>query len=316
MSSNDFRDGQGTGEFRSGFVALVGRPNVGKSTLMNSLVGQTVSIATRRPQTTRTRIRGVVNIENAQIVFVDTPGMHEKEKALNRFMLEEARSAIGDVDLVVMLVEAHGKAKGDAVKDEDSWILEEIAKSAKPCVLAVNKIDRVKKKDELLPLLASYSQGGNFKEMVPISALKGDGLKELTRAIEKLLPQGPKYFPEDMVTDQPERLLVAELVREQAIVRVGQELPYSLAVETESFKDLPGKSPFVGISAVLYVERDSQKGILIGKKGKMLKEIGSASRRSIERMLNCRVHLDLRVKVARKWSQTMGGLRRVGYEKK
>jgi len=315
VSSPSLRDGQQPA-FRSGFVALIGRPNVGKSTLMNSFVGQTVSIATRRPQTTRTRIMGVINMDNAQIVFVDTPGMHAREKALNQFMLGEARSAIGDVDLVVVIVEAVGKAKQPDAIEKDSWIVQEVKKSSKPSLLAVNKIDRMKKKDDLLPLLASYSEQEIFEELIPISALKGDGLQELGRAIVDRLPEGPRYFPQDMVTDQPERLLVAEFIREQAIIRVGQELPYSLAVETESFKDLPGKSPFIAIGAVLYVERDSQKGILIGKKGKMLKEIGSGARRSIERMLNCRVHLDLRIKVAKRWSHSMAGLRRVGYENK
>jgi len=300
--------------FRSGFAALIGRPNVGKSTLLNSLVGETVAIATHRPQTTRTRLRGIVHRPRAQIVFVDTPGFHQREQAINQFMLTEAQAALGDVDLVVLLVEADGRGREPEAEPEDRLVLDALRASHLPALLAINKIDRLADKADLLPVLKAYAGLELFDELLPISALKRDGLDPLLDAIQARLPEGPAYFPEDMITDQPERLLVAEFIREQAILRVGEEIPYSLAVEVETFEDLPGKQPFVGIQALIYVERDSQKGILIGKGGRMLRDIGQAARKRVEGLLQCRVHLELRVKVARRWSHSRGGLKRVGYE--
>ncbi len=301
-------------EFRSGFVALVGRPNVGKSTLLNVLVGETVAIATHRPQTTRTRIRGIVNRPGCQIVFVDTPGIHQRDQALNKFMLTEAKAALSDVDLVVLLVEADGRGCLPDQDEEDRLVTETLRRSGCRSLLAINKIDRLDDKNRLLPALAAWSATGLFEALVPISALKQDGLESLLDALETRLPHGPRYFPTDMITDQPERVLVAEFIREQAILRVGAELPYSLAVEVEAFEDMPGKQPFTRIYALIYVERDSQKGILIGKQGEMLREIGTSARRKIEGLLQRRVHLELRVKVARKWTRTDAGLRRVGYD--
>ncbi len=302
-------------DFRSGFVALAGRPNVGKSTLLNALVGETVSIATHRPQTTRTLVRGIVNRERSQLVFVDTPGIHQRDRAIDEFMLATARSALSDVDLVVLLVEADGRGRLPEQDEEDRLVLHSVRRAGRRALLAINKIDRLAKKSRLLPIMQAYDEIGLFEEILPISALKRRGLDELLQAIESRLSGGPRYFPLDMITDQPERLLAAEFVREQAILRVGEEIPYSLAVEVEAFEDMPGRRQFVRIHAVMYVERDSQKGILIGKRGWMLREIGSAARRSIERFLGCRVHLELRVKVARRWSRTRGGLRRVGLRK-
>lgn len=300
-------------EFRSGFVALVGRPNVGKSTLLNALVGETVAIATHRPQTTRTRIRGIVNRDGCQVVFVDTPGIHQRDHALNDFMLTEARSAVSDVDLVVLLIEADKRGAQPDREDEDRLVLEMLKQAGRRALLAVNKIDRLVDKARLLPVLEAWAATDLFEELLPISALKRQGLEELLVAIAARLPIGPQYFPEDMITDQPERLLAAELIREQAILRVGAEVPYSLAVEVEAFEDIPGRQPLTRIYALIYVERESQKGILIGKAGLMLREIGRAARRNIESLLGCRVHLDLRVKVARRWTHTEAGLRRVGY---
>ncbi len=307
------KDGSPDG-FRSGFVALIGRPNVGKSTLLNAVVGETVAIATHRPQTTRTRLRGIVHRPAAQIVFVDTPGFHQREQAINRFMLNEAQAALGDVDLVVLLVEADGRGRTPEDEPEDRLVLDALRKSGLPALLAVNKIDRLADKAGLLPILQAYAGLELFQELLPISALKQDGLEPLLSAIESRLPPGPAYFPEDMITDQPERLLAAEFIREKAILRVGDEIPYSLAVEVESFEDLPGRQPMVGIHALIYVERNSQKGILIGKGGKTLRDIGQAARLAIEGLLQCRVHLELRVKVAKRWSHSRGGLRRVGYD--
>jgi GTP-binding protein Era len=301
--------------FRSGFVALVGRPNVGKSTLLNALVGEQVAIATHRPQTTRTRIRGILNRPGCQIIFVDTPGIHERDRAINTFMLDEARAALGDVDLVVLLVEADGRGRRPEQDEEDRLVLDSIKKVNQRALLAVNKIDRVSDKQRLLPLFEAYDETGLFEAIVPISALKGDGLEPLLDTITERLPEGPEYFPPDQYTDQPERIMAAEFIREAAILRVGDEVPYSLAVEVEAFDDVPGQQQFVRIFANLYVERDSQKGILIGKAGVMLKSIGKAARIKIERLLGCRVHLDLRVKVAKRWSQSASGLRKVGYSK-
>ncbi len=302
-----------TADFRSGFAALAGRPNVGKSTLLNALVGETVAIATHRPQTTRNRIRGIVHRPSSQVVFVDTPGIHQHPRAINEHMLAEAQAALGDVDLCVVLVEADGRGSKPQATEEDRLVLDSVRRCGKPALLAINKIDRLADRSRLLPLLEAYAALDLFEELIPISALRGEGIDALLVAIERRLPEGPAYFPEDMITDQPERELAAEFIRQQAILRVSQELPYSLAVEVESFRDLPGANPFVGIQAVLYVERDSQKGILIGKRGQNLREIGRAARRAIEGLLGVRVHLDLRVKVARGWSKSRGGLRRVGF---
>jgi GTPase len=301
--------------FRSGFIALAGRPNVGKSTLLNRVVGEQVAIATHRPQTTRTRLRGIVHRPKAQLVFVDTPGIHQRDQAINEYMLAEARSALGEVDLVVLIVEADGRGRRPEGDEEDRLALESVRSSASRALLAVNKIDRLDHKERLLPVLKAYGELDLFESIIPISALKGDGVEDLLQAIESRLPEGPQYFPEDMITDQPERVLVAEFIREQAILRLGDEIPYSLAVEVESFEDLPGRQQFVGIAAVIYVERESQKGMVIGKGGSMLREIGKAARRNIERLLACRLHLDLRVKVAKGWSHSKGGLRRLGYDK-
>lgn len=300
--------------FRSGFVALVGRPNVGKSTLLNVLVGQTIAIVTPRPQTTRSRIRGIINRTASQIVLVDTPGMHLRDQAINRYMLAEAKAALSEVDLVVVMVEAAGRGRRPGVEEEDRLVLESVKGAGRPALLAINKIDKLDKKTLLLPVIEAYHRTSLFDEIIPISALTQDGLEQLLVAIESRLPVGPCYFPEDQVTDQPERQLAAELIREQVILNSGEEVPYGTAVEIVSFEERTD-SGLVWIGATIFVERDSQKGILIGKRGHRLKAIGTAARLSIEALLERRVHLDLRVKVARHWSKTDAGLRSVGYRK-
>ena len=300
--------------FRSGFVALAGRPNVGKSTLLNALVGEEVAITTRRPQTTRRRIRGMLNRDSSQIIFVDTPGIHlwtqaKSAPSLNKYMLAEARAALGEVDLIVLLVEAAGRGGSLEPDDEDRLVLEALEKSGRDCLLCFNKIDLLKQKEKLLPLMEAYDQTGMFGELIPISALKKDGLQRLVAAIESRLPEGPRYFPQEMFTDQPERQLAAEYIRQQVLLQTDQEVPYHSAVEIISFEGDP-----VEIHAVIYVERNSQKGILIGKGGKKLKTIGAGARRAIERLLGQRVYLDLRIKVKKGWSRTAAGLRSVGYE--
>jgi GTP-binding protein Era len=300
--------------FRSGFVALAGRPNVGKSTLLNALVGEEVAITTRRPQTTRRRIRGMLNRDSSQIIFVDTPGIHlwtqaKSAPSLNKYMLAEARTALGEVDLIVLLVEAAGRGGSLEPDDEDRLVLEALKKSGRECLLCINKIDLLKQKEKLLPLMEAYNQTGMFGELIPISALKNDGLERLVAAIESRLPEGPRYFPQEMFTDQPERQLAAEYIRRQVLLHTDQEVPYHSAVEIISFEGDP-----VEIHAVIYVERNSQKGILIGKGGKKLKTIGAGARRDIERLLGQQVYLDLRVKVKKGWSRSAAGLRSVGYE--
>ncbi|MBN2498793.1 MAG: GTPase Era [Deltaproteobacteria bacterium] len=299
--------------FRSGFAALAGRPNVGKSTLLNALVGEAVAICTHRPQTTRSRVRGIVNRPTSQIVFVDTPGIHDCDRAINRFMLDEARSVIGEVDLAVLLVEATGRGRQPDSEEEDRLALDIIGRAACPALLAVNKIDLLKNKAELLPILQAYDRTGLFDELLPVSAKEQEGLDDLLVAIESRLPKGPRLFPPDIYTDQSERQMVAELIRQQVFLLAAAEVPYSVAVEVEAFEE---ECDLVRILALLYVERKSQKGILIGKGGRMLKSIGSESRKSIERLLGCRIYLQLQVKVAARWSHSSAGLDRVGYRKR
>jgi len=294
-------------------VALVGRPNVGKSTLLNALVGERVAIATPRPQTTRTRIRGVVHRPGCQIVFVDTPGIHTRSWQLNRFMLGEARAALGEVDLAVLLVEARGRGSRPEEDDEDRLVLELLAEAGVPALLAINKIDTLADKGQLLPLMQAYASLGRFEELIPVSALREEGLEPLLAAIVARLAEGPAYFPEELYTDQPERQMVAELVREAAMLRTEDEIPYCLAVQVDAFEEQPDRG-LVRILATVFVERESQKGILIGKGGRHLKEIGTAARRAIEQLLERKVFLGLTVKVAPDWSRTAGGLRKVGYE--
>ena len=308
--------------FRSGFAALAGRPNVGKSTLLNYLIGEVITIATPKPQTTRKRIRGIVNQANSQIVLVDTPGLHlmpgddraRKSKfALNRYMVAEAKAALSEVDLVVLLVEARGRGQRPEVDDEDRLVMDSLRRISCPRLLAINKVDVLDNKERLLPMIDAYHETGLFAEIIPISAREGDGTEALLAAIESRLPEGPPYFPQDMITDQPERLLVAEFIREQVLLHTDQEIPYRTAVEVEAFEEEPERD-LVRIYATLFVERDSQKAILIGKQGRGIKAIGTAARQSIEALLGCKVFLDLRVKVKSGWTSSNLGLRSVGYD--
>jgi len=304
--------------FRSGFVALAGRPNVGKSTLMNALVGEEVAITTRRPQTTRRRIRGILNRDSSQIIFVDTPGFHlwtqsKSEPQLNQYMLAEAKAALSEVDLIVLLVEAGGRGGSLEPDDEDRLVLEAVSQAGRDCLLCINKIDLLKQKKMLLPLMEAYEKIKIFGELIPVSALKNNGLDRLAAAIEKRLPEGPRYFPKEMFTDQPERQLAAEYIRRQILLHTDQEIPYHSAVDIIHFEEDPG-ADLIEVHAVIFVERNSQKGILIGKGGKKLKAIGAGARKAIGRLLGRRIYLDLRVKVKKGWSRSAAGLRSVGYE--
>ncbi len=293
--------------FRSGFVSIVGRPNVGKSTLLNRILGEKIVITSDKPQTTRNRIKGIHNIPGAQIIFIDTPGIHRAKSLINRYMVDEALASIGEVDLLLFLAEANSTAGG-----EEKWILELLAKASAPVVLVLTKIDLVAK-ETLLERIAGFARLFPFKEIIPVSALAGDGVERLVDCVKGYLPEGPLYFPDDILSDVPERFLAAEIIREKVFLLTHDEVPYATAVQVESFKERPDGS-LIAISATINVERDSQKGIIIGKRGTMLKRIGTAARREIEALLGTQVFLELFVKVRRDWSENPKMLKEMGYE--
>jgi GTPase len=282
----------------SGFVSIIGRPNAGKSTLLNALAGEKLAIVTHKPQTTRNRITGIVNVKHTgrrpagQIVFVDTPGVHKPTDQLNKRMMQEVYDAIESCDVIVYLVDATQK-----FGTGEQFTLDLVTRRKAKCILALNKIDLIHK-EGLLPLIAEWSARHKFLEIIPISALKQDGLEDLTTAVVKALPEGPRYFPVDQVTDQPERFVVSEFIREQVLVLTHEEVPYASSVVVEQFEEQP---KITRISATIFVERDGQKGIIIGKQGSVLKEIGTRARLQIERLLGTKVFLELFVKVRTGW---------------
>ncbi len=293
--------------FRSGFVSIIGRPNAGKSTLLNSILGEKIVITSDKPQTTRNRIKGIHNIPGAQIVFIDTPGIHRAKSMLNKYMVEEALASIKEVDVILLLVEADAPAgSGDAL------ILELLAGVATPVLLVINKIDLVPK-EALLASIERYAQLYPFREIVPVSALSGDGVERVVESVRSYLPEGPVYFPDDILTDLPERFIVAEIIREKVFRLTRDEVPYSVAVEVETFKERPDGG-LISIAAVINVERDSQKGIVIGRKGDMLKKIGMQARREIEQLLDSKVFLELFVRVRKDWSENRRMMKELGYE--
>jgi len=295
--------------FKSGFIGIIGRPNVGKSTLMNEFVGETIAIATRKPQTTRNRIMGIKNLPEpnpGQLIFLDTPGIHKAKTPLGRAMVEAASGTIGDVDLLLLLVEA-----GTAPRSDDRFIIESLAGLPVPVILVINKTDLVDKK-LLLPLIDSFRALYPFREIIPISALKNDGVEHLVAEIGKLLPEGPRYFPEEMMTDRSERFIAAEIIREKITLRLHQEIPYVTAVVVDSFREDEAKN-LIRITATINVEKDSQKGIIIGKGGAMLKEIGTKARLEMERFFASRVFLELFVRVAKDWTSNPRFLKEFGY---
>jgi GTPase len=279
---------------RAGFVAILGRPNAGKSTLLNRLVGQKIAIVTAKPQTTRNRIQGIVTRPEGQIVFIDTPGLHEAETALGRQMMQEVAAALEGIDVLLLMVDA-----SRALPQADELLLERAKRFRGKTILALNKVDRVPK-PKLLPLIDAFQKAFPFSAIVPISAIKGSGCDELLGEILQLLPEGEPYFPEDQVTDQPERFLAAEIVREKAIQVMYHEVPYALAVFVEKFEESPR---LLRIEATMNVERDTQKKILIGHKGEMLKKIGTEARKELEEIFGVKVYLGLFVKVAPDWRE-------------
>jgi len=282
-------------EFRSGFVAVIGRPNAGKSTLVNRLVGQKIAIVASKPQTTRNRIQGIVTKPQGQIVFIDTPGLHEADSALGRQMMQEVASALEGIDVLLLMVDAT-----IAHPHADDLLLEKAKRFQGKTILALNKVDRLEK-PKLLPMIESFAKTFEFAAIVPVSALKGAGCDDLVQEILKMLPQGEPYFPEDQVTDQPERFLAAEIVREKAIQLTYHEVPHALAVVVEKYEEKPN---LLRIEAVMNVERDSQKKILIGHKGEMLKKIGTEARKELESILGSKIYLGLFVKVAPDWRES------------
>ncbi|HSH40551.1 MAG TPA: GTPase Era [Arenicellales bacterium] len=294
-----------TDQFRSGFASLVGRPNVGKSTLTNQLVGRKVSITSRRPQTTRHRILGIRTEADSQLVLVDTPGLHDPDgRMINRVINRTARSSLSGVDVVVLLIDARGWKDGDRVP------LELATAQKVPVILAINKVDRLSRKEDLLPLIDESRRRFDFDAIVPISALSGHNVDALYDEIRQRLPLGPKCFPDDQVSDKSTRFMVAELVREQLFRQLGDELPYVTAVKIEKYDETPGR---ILVHADIWVDRDSHKGILIGKQGQRLKSIGASARREIEKLVNRKIHLELWVRVRKGWRDDSAALEGLGY---
>ncbi|HZM69034.1 MAG TPA: GTPase Era [Candidatus Cryosericum sp.] len=292
-----------SGSFRCGFVALVGRPNVGKSTLMNHLVGSRLSIVSEVPQTTRFPIRGVLHLEGAQVVFIDTPGIHKPRYRLNEEMVRTATRVLKEVDLVVVLVDA-----SDGYGPGDRFVFERVRESGAKAFLVLNKVDRMPK-DQLLPLIDEASQTGLFEEIVPLSALSGENCERLMQLLLARMPEGPPHFPPDHLTDLPQRLRISEMIREQVFLKMRQEVPHATAVLVDSLEEA---DDLIRVNATIVVDRDSQKGIVIGEGGRMVKEIGTASRKNIEAALGRRVHLALWVKVKEAWRDDLALLRLIG----
>ncbi len=290
---------------KSGYVALIGRPNVGKSTLLNRMLGQKISIVSSKPQTTRHRILGIKTTDQAQILYVDTPGIHRAEsRALNRYLNKAAVAALTGVDLAVWMVDGKG------IRGDDRLVLEKLKQQQVPVILAINKVDKIKDKKRLLPLIAEVTGQYPFSEVVPISALDGTNLGELEQAIIRHLPEGPRIYSEDQLTDKPERFFAAEIIREKLLNLLGEEVPHRLTVEIEQFKD---EGNLTHIYAIVWVEREGQKRIVIGSKGALLKKVGRQARLELEELFERRVYLNLWVKIKKGWSDDERLLQQLGY---
>ena len=290
--------------YKSGFVAVIGRPNVGKSTLINKIIGQKVAITSDKPQTTRSRIQCILTQDDAQIIFLDTPGIHKPKFKLGEYMLKAAEGTLKEVDAIFFVIDATEKFGGG-----EKYILERLNATTKPVILVVNKVDLIER-EKILPIIAEYSARRDFAAVVPISAAVGTNVDALINEAKNFLPDGVQYYPADMITDQPERLIVAELIREKILHATQDEVPHSIAVDLEELTTRDNGTIF--IRATIYVERDSQKGILIGKRGAMLKQVGAAARPEIEMLLGAKVFLDLWVKVKRDWRNSSSALNQLG----
>lgn len=290
----------------AGFAAMVGRPNVGKSTLTNSLIGEKIAIMSDRPQTTRNKIMCIMNTDNAQIMFLDTPGIHKPHHKLGEYMVRTAEGTLKEVDVILFVVDATEKRGAG-----EDYILELLRKVKTPVILVVNKIDKLPDKQKLFKIMDDYSRLYKFAAVVPVSALNDSEFPGLVQEITKHLPEGPAYFPEDMITDQPERVIAGEMIREKVLRLTRDEIPHSIAVEVDEFKERSDENVY--IRATIYVERESQKGIVIGAKGSLLKKIGQQARADIENLLYCKVFLDLWVKVKPDWRNKDKVLKQLGY---
>jgi GTP-binding protein Era len=298
--------------FRAGFVAIVGRPNAGKSTLVNHLVGQKIAIVTSKPQTTRNRIQGIVTRDDGQVVLIDTPGLHDAKTVLNKQMMREVAAALEGIDVLVLMVDASETLanQGNRMQPHvDPLLIQRAKRFEGRTILALNKVDKAPK-NKLLPLMEEFAKVHPFEAMVPIAALKGEGCDELLREVMKLLPEGQPYFPEDQVTDQPERFLASEIVREKAIALTYHEVPHALAVAVDKWEETP---KLLRIQMTLTVERPSQKKILIGRKGDMLKKIGTQARKELEEILSAKIYLGLFVKVAENWRENPMAVRELDW---
>ncbi|GIO97983.1 MULTISPECIES: GTPase Era [Paenibacillus] len=294
-------------QFKSGFVAIIGRPNVGKSTLMNQVIGQKIAIMSDKPQTTRNKIHGVYTTNDSQVVFLDTPGIHKRQSKLGDYMNQTALSTLGEVEAALFLVDA-----SEGIGGGDRYIAEQLQKIKTPIILVMNKIDKIEP-PALLPLIEQYRKLHDFAEIVPISAKLGNNVDTLLEQIQKYLPPGPQYYPEDQVTDHPEQFVCAELIREKILHMTREEIPHSIAVTIEDMR--VEENGTVYISAVIFVERDSQKGIIIGKQGALLKEVGRQARQDIQRLLGSKIFLELWVKVKKDWRNQERVLRDLGFHR-
>jgi GTPase len=300
--------------FHSGFVSILGRPNVGKSTLLNALVGEKLAIVSPKPQTTRNRILGILEVPSpknrtsGQVILIDTPGVHKPDSSLGRTMMAEVRQALAGCDLLLLMVDVT-----ERFGREDGFALEMAKRSRTPVLLLLNKIDRIAKKDRLLPIIEDYRQRHDFREIIPLSARTGEGLDRLLEALLKNLPEGPRYFPEDQLTDQPVRFMVAEIIRQQVVLATSEEVPYATAVVIEEFEE---GEKLTRVAAAIHCEREGQKRILVGRHGQMLKKIGTAARSEIETLVGTRVYLDLFVKVSPQWRESKAFLEELDWRRR
>ncbi|MET0959275.1 MAG: GTPase Era [Psychrobacillus psychrotolerans] len=299
---------QNNENYKSGFISIIGRPNVGKSTFLNRVIGQKIAIMSDKPQTTRNKVQGVLTLENSQMIFIDTPGIHIPKHKLGDFMLKVAKNTLREVDVIIFMVNAvepRGKI--------DEYIMEMLENNETPVFLVINKIDQVHP-EKLVDIIESYTKKYNFAEVLPISALQGNNVEKLLETIQSYLPQGPQYYPADQVTDHPERFIISELIREKVLHLTREEIPHSIAVVIDKIKkEEDTEKDMIRVSATIIVERDSQKGIVIGKKGTLLKEVGTRARKDIEMLLGTNVYLELWVKVQKDWRNKSAHLKDYGF---
>ena len=293
--------------YKSGFISIIGRPNVGKSTFLNRVIGQKIAIMSDKPQTTRNKVQGVLTTDDSQMIFIDTPGIHKPKHKLGDFMLKVSKNTLREVDVIMFMVNAEQKlGKGD------EFILEMLAGNPTPVFLVINKIDAIHP-DELIGIIESYKERYDFAEIVPISALQGNNVENLLVTLEKYLPEGPQYYPADQVTDHPERFIISELIREKVLHLTREEIPHSIAVVIDKIRRDEENEDKIHVAATIIVERDSQKGIVIGKRGALLKEVGTRARKDIEMLLGSKVYLELWVKVQKDWRNKSTHLRDFGF---